>query len=54
MNSPGWHTPAGRWGDPREIVGAAVLLAARASDYMTGSTVVVDGGYSVSDRQLND
>jgi NAD(P)-dependent dehydrogenase (short-subunit alcohol dehydrogenase family) len=48
------HTPAGRWGDPEEIVGAAVLLATRASGYMTGSTVVVDGGYSVSDRELND
>lgn len=40
--------PMGRWGDPGELRGAAVFLASRASDYMTGQTVYVDGGYLIS------
>jgi 2-deoxy-D-gluconate 3-dehydrogenase len=41
------RTPAGRWGYPEECAGAAVFLAAPASDYVTGATLVVDGGYSI-------
>jgi 2-deoxy-D-gluconate 3-dehydrogenase len=41
------RTPAGRWGHADELAGAAVFLASRASDFVTGSTVVVDGGYSI-------
>ena len=38
--------PTGRWGEPSELGGAAVFLASSASDYVTGSTLAVDGGYS--------
>jgi gluconate 5-dehydrogenase len=38
------RTPAGRWGDPKELVGVAVFLASRGSDYMNGQIVTVDGG----------
>jgi len=38
------RTPAGRWGDPEELVGAAVFLASRASDYVSGQILYVDGG----------
>jgi 2-deoxy-D-gluconate 3-dehydrogenase len=37
--------PAGRWGDPRDLGGAAVFLAARASDYVHGVILPVDGGW---------
>lgn len=37
-------TPMRRWGTPDDIVGAAVFLASRASDFMTGASVVIDGG----------
>jgi 2-deoxy-D-gluconate 3-dehydrogenase len=40
--------PTGRWGDPSELGGAAVFLASQASNYVTGSTLTVDGGYSSS------
>ncbi|MGD9894306.1 MAG: SDR family NAD(P)-dependent oxidoreductase, partial [Dehalococcoidia bacterium] len=43
-------TPAGRWGDPDDLVGAAVFLASRASDFVTGVQLPVDGGYLVADR----
>ena len=42
------RTPAGRWGQPEEIAGLAVFLASRASDYITGQLLVMDGGMSVS------
>jgi 2-deoxy-D-gluconate 3-dehydrogenase len=39
-------TPAGRWGVPDDFGGIAVFLASRASDFLTGVAVPVDGGYS--------
>jgi gluconate 5-dehydrogenase len=42
------RTPAGRWGDPSEIAGVAVFLASTAADYLTGQSIVVDGGMSVA------
>ncbi|APR54679.1 2-deoxy-D-gluconate 3-dehydrogenase [Sphingomonas koreensis] len=37
--------PAGRWGDPADLGGAAVFLASRASDYVQGHILAVDGGW---------
>ncbi len=37
--------PAGRWGDPVDLIGAAVFLSSRASDYVNGHVLVVDGGW---------
>jgi len=37
--------PAGRWGDPADFKGVTVFLASAASDYVTGTIVVVDGGW---------
>lgn len=39
--------PAGRWGDPSDLQGVAVLLAGPASAYITGAAIPVDGGYSI-------
>jgi 2-deoxy-D-gluconate 3-dehydrogenase len=38
--------PQGRWGEPNELAGAAVFLASRAADYVTGIALPVDGGYT--------
>ena len=41
------RTPAGRWGKPKELAGTAVFLASKASDFVTGETIRVDGGYAI-------
>jgi 2-deoxy-D-gluconate 3-dehydrogenase len=41
------RTPAGRWGAPADFGGIAVFLASAASDFVTGTAIPVDGGYSV-------
>ena len=41
------RTPAGRWGAPDDFAGIAVFLASSASDFVTGTAIPVDGGYSV-------
>jgi 2-dehydro-3-deoxy-D-gluconate 5-dehydrogenase len=41
------RTPAGRWGTPDDHAGIAVFLASPASDFVTGTAIPVDGGYSV-------
>ena len=41
------RTPAGRWGSTEDFEGIAVFLASRASDFVTGTAIPVDGGYSV-------
>lgn len=40
------RTSLKRWGQPHEIAGAAVFLASGAASYITGQTIIVDGGYS--------
>jgi len=42
------RTPAGRWGEPDEIAGLAVFLASSAANYITGQTIMIDGGMSVA------
>jgi 2-dehydro-3-deoxy-D-gluconate 5-dehydrogenase len=42
------RTPAGRFGEPEDVAGAAVFLASAASDFVTGAVLNVDGGYAVS------
>ena len=37
--------PAGRWGQPQDLAGAALFLSSAASDYVTGTVVTVDGGW---------
>ena len=41
------RTPAGRWGQAEEVAGTAIYLAGRASDFVTGETIRVDGGYAI-------
>ena len=41
------RTPAGRWGVPGDLAGIGVFLASSASDFVTGTAIPVDGGYSV-------
>jgi 2-deoxy-D-gluconate 3-dehydrogenase len=42
------RVPAGRWGEPHELAGAAIFLASHASDFVTGTSVVVDGGFAAN------
>jgi 2-dehydro-3-deoxy-D-gluconate 5-dehydrogenase len=50
---PGLHervlarSPSGRWGKPDDFAGIAVFLAAAASDFVTGTAIPIDGGYSI-------
>ena len=37
--------PAGRWGTPEDVAGAAVFLSSAAADYVNGHVLVVDGGW---------
>lgn len=41
------HIPANRWGETQDLMGAMVFLASKASDYVNGHLLVVDGGYLV-------
>ena len=41
------RTPAARWGQPEDIAGTAIYLASSGSDFVTGETVRVDGGYAI-------
>ncbi len=41
------RTPSGRWGDPDDLIGAAIFLASPASDFVTGVAIPVDGGFSI-------
>ena len=41
------RTPAARWGDPKDFAGIAVFLSSAASDFVTGTAIPVDGGFSV-------
>ena len=42
------RTPAGRWGEPDDLAGIAAFLASPASDFITGTAIPVDGGFSVN------
>ena len=41
------RTPSGRWGEPKDLSGIAIFLCSPASDFVTGTAIPVDGGYSV-------
>ena len=41
------RTPASRWGAPTDFAGIAVFLASRGSDFLTGTAIPVDGGFSI-------
>jgi 2-deoxy-D-gluconate 3-dehydrogenase len=42
------RTPSGRWGEPGDFEGPAVFLSSPASDFVTGASLAVDGGFSIS------
>ena len=41
------HIPLGRWGQPEDIVGTAIFLASKASDFITGQIIYIDGGETI-------
>jgi NAD(P)-dependent dehydrogenase (short-subunit alcohol dehydrogenase family) len=41
------RTPMGRWGQPEELEGTVIFLASKASDFITGQTIFVDGGWTI-------
>lgn len=41
------RTPAGSWGQPDEVIGTAIYLASKASDFVIGETIRIDGGYAI-------
>ena len=41
------RTPMGRWGQPEELEGTLIFLASKASDFITGQTIYVDGGWTI-------
>ena len=47
-------TPAGRWGQLEDLVGASIFLASAASDFVTGTDIPVDGGYLITERFVNE
>jgi NAD(P)-dependent dehydrogenase (short-subunit alcohol dehydrogenase family) len=48
MKAHNSRAPLGRIGEPDEIAGAAVFLASKASSFVTGQTIVVDGGITAT------
>ena len=42
------RTPAQRWGEPSDFTGIAIFLGSKASDFVTGTAIPVDGGFSIS------
>jgi NAD(P)-dependent dehydrogenase (short-subunit alcohol dehydrogenase family) len=44
------RTPLGRWGEPEDIAGSVLLLCSPAAGFVTGQTLAVDGGYSITDN----
>ena len=42
------RTPVGHWGKPKDLGGTAIFLASKASDFVTGTAIPVDGGYSIN------
>lgn len=41
------RTPVGRWGRPEELAGLVIFLASRGSDFITGQTIFIDGGWTI-------
>ncbi len=41
------RTPMKRWGRPEELEGIVIFLASKASDFITGQTIFIDGGWTV-------
>ncbi len=50
LNKLNAKTPLGRIGEPDEVAGVAVMLASAAGSYITGETIVIDGGVTISSK----